>query len=233
MSSDTLRSRLSHLLTKSRKAAYLYQHTAQETQKGLEKEQDQRRSGRSGGKKLQGFAGQKPANEKKYSNLQVLVWQHVNESLSASLRKLLQTYSQRELSHQALKLRDSLYDAWRRVEGELHQEREALRMAVAEEHYVRSTILAEKLIVLKARVQATKAAFSEYEAVVVDLTRSDGASQGSLGFRQELTGLNYSESGSQDQPFRNLSTSEESDESQTDRNSKVLPFSVLKRRGFR
>lgn len=253
MTSDTLRTRLSQLLTKSRKAAYLYQHTARESQgltgavpSGVE-------SGDVSGAYLR---NQKPtpvthqrgaarshshveaaavAPEKRFSHLQVVVWQHVNENLSRSLRSLLQKKVQRCLSQGALDLRDELYESWRRAETELHREKLKLERAIAEEQYVRSAILAERLITLKARFQATKAAYSEYEVAVADVTRRDfqGSNEGQKG--DKFSGA------SQDGYYRErrVSLAKEADRedmatpSSASDIGNVLPFSEVKRRNVR
>jgi hypothetical protein len=250
MTSDTLRSRLSQLLTKSRKAAYLYQHTARESQgaSGLGPDgadtgealvaysrsqkaspvTHQRSSARSSG-----YAEERiVAPEKKFSHLQVVVWQHVNENLSRSLRSVLQNNVQRHLSQGALALRDELYESWRCAEAELHREKSKLERAVAEEQYVRSTILAEKLITLKARFQATQAAYSEYEVAVADLTRAEMTRGDSYGSKEGRIGSDSSDDslvGSVNQVGREESSARSSS---TDAGN-VLPFSEVKRRNVR
>ncbi|MGA1190970.1 MAG: hypothetical protein ACO3XO_01675 [Bdellovibrionota bacterium] len=259
MTSDTLRTRLSQLLTKSRKAAYLYQHTARESQGvsglGLRDGDGSDVSGvYSRGQKtspvthqrsphrFQGYAeGTILSPEKNFSHLQVVVWQHVNENLSRSLRSVLQNKVQRNLSQGALALRDELYESWRRAETELHREKSKLERAVAEEHYVRSTILAEKLITLKARLQATKAAYSEYEVAVADVARADASTGDSYGSKERRVGDNFS-SGAQEGSNRlvqrgSLATGADQEESDVHASSSdvdnVLPFSESKRRSIR
>ncbi|MCB0328354.1 MAG: hypothetical protein KDD70_01790 [Bdellovibrionales bacterium] len=118
------------------------------------------------------MSSSRDVGDRRFANAQVLVWKRVNEELSQSLRSLLRVQSQRELSHRALMLRDELYESWRRVEAELHRSREELSEAVAREQFVKSTLLSEKLITTKARVQAARAALNEFDVVVGDLVRS-------------------------------------------------------------
>lgn len=255
MTSDTLRTRLSQLLTKSRKAAYLYQHTARESQgpsglgsggadtgeapvaysrsQKVSPVTHQRSSARAHSHRSHSNTEESiVAPEKKFSHLQVVVWQHVNENLSRSLRSVLQNKVQRHLSQGALALRDELYESWRRAETELHREKSKLERAVAEEQYVRSTILAEKLIALKARFQATKAAYSEYEVAVSDLTRAEVTRGDSYVSKEVSIGNDFSGDsrviverapGREKGPVCSSSTDIDN----------VLPFSEVKRRNVR
>lgn len=255
MTSDTLRTRLSQLLTKSRKAAYLYQHTARESQgaSGLGSSgadtsgapvaysrgqkvspvTHQRSSARSHSHTAHGHTEESiVAPEKKFSHLQVVVWQHVNENLSRSLRSVLQNKVQRHLSQAAIALRDELYESWRRAETELHREKSKLERAVAEEQYVRSTILAEKLITLKARLQAAKAAYSEYEVAVADLTRAEVTRGDSHGSQEGRVGNDFSGDSRMSAP-EEIDRNESSVRSSSTDIGNVLPFSEVKRRNVR
>ncbi|MCB0319609.1 MAG: hypothetical protein KDD60_01710 [Bdellovibrionales bacterium] len=127
--------------------------------------------------------------EKRFSNGQIGVWRQVNEDLSRLLHDALQVSSVTSLARAAFEIRDGLYSEWRKLQSELHLKREALLHAAEGDQFVKAALYSEQLVLLKARVQATRAALHEVEKALGDTV----ASYSSLHHFTEGKNVNFGE----------------------------------------
>lgn len=133
MEGETFRSRVARLIQRSRKALRLYSSI-----------------------------GRAPADQgRELSELQLGQWKEVNAELARDLTTALERPNQRGLASEVAELRDRFYGEWRMAEAELHEQQRGLIAAAEHGDFIRATHLSQRLVVLKARVQATQAAHHE------------------------------------------------------------------------
>jgi hypothetical protein len=117
------------------------------------------------------------AAERKSSAAQVRVWRGVNQELADALVIALSKKSTRLVIKNAYVHRDRLYGEWRRYQSELYVKREQLIQAAEDEHFARAAALADRLISVKARMQATRAALHELSIALADTAYKESSMQ--------------------------------------------------------
>lgn len=137
MEEHTLRSRLSELVLKSRKALRLYTSMLRNT---------------------------KSADS--YSDMQVEEWRNVNAELLKQLSFTLESRSRRQLVAGIFHLRDRFYNEWRSAETDLHQKHKELLSGAERGDFVAVANLSSGLISLKAQVEAYQAAHHEIQNII-------------------------------------------------------------------
>ena len=135
MEGDTFRSRLSRLAQKSRKALRLY------TSMGQVRAQDRKGS--------------------EYAEKQINEWREVNAALLQELTTMLSQPHSRRLAAEVYALTDRLYGQWRFAEAEQNEKHKELIISAERGDFIKVAQLANDLVCLKARVQATQAAHHE------------------------------------------------------------------------
>lgn len=145
MENHTFRSRLVLLVQKSRKAVRLYS--------SMEKN-----SADSGAD---------------FRETQAEEWKSVTSELLRELTVLLENPNARRLAGDIYTLRDRFYSDWRLSESDLHVGQRDLINASEHGDFTRASVLSIKLIRLKARVQASQAAYHELNEVVTKSKISD------------------------------------------------------------
>lgn len=133
MDGETFRSRLSRLAQKCRKALRLY------TSMG------QMQSGKAS----------------EYAEKQINEWREVNAGLLQDLTGMLSQPHSRRLASEVYALTDRLYGQWRFAEAEQNEKHRELILSSERGDFIKVAQLANELVCLKARVQATQAAHHE------------------------------------------------------------------------
>ena len=138
MENETFRTRVATLIQKSRKAIRLYSSVGR------------------GGLSKQG----------EFTEVQVQEWKDVNNDLLHNLSLSMETPGNRQLIVDVFALRDRFYNEWRMSEAELHSKHKDLIFVVENGDFVKAANLARRLVVLKARVQATHAVHHELQELI-------------------------------------------------------------------
>ncbi len=137
MQNETFRSRVVKLIQKSRKAVRLYTSV-----------------------------GRGAARHPEFTETQVQEWKEVNNELLRSLMEAVENPGSRKLVSDIFALRDRFYTEWRMAETELHNKHKDLIFVVENGDFVKAVNLGRRLIVLKARVQATQAVHHELQELI-------------------------------------------------------------------
>lgn len=138
MDNETFRSRLANLVNKSRKALRLYSNVG--------------RFNAEGGNEL--------------TELQTGEWKSVTGELLRALSLILENPNPKQVVNDVFVLRDRFNTHWRTIECDVNLKQRELIAAAEGSDYVRSSVLARELVVLKARMQAAQAAHHELQDVV-------------------------------------------------------------------
>lgn len=138
MEHETFRTRVAALIQKSRKAIRLYSSV-----------------GRGGN-----------AKQSEFTEAQVQEWKDVNVELLHSLGAAIESPGNRQLAANVFALRDRFYNEWRMAEAELHSKHKELLYVVENADFAKAAGLSRRLVVLKARVQATQAAHHELQDLI-------------------------------------------------------------------
>ena len=159
MQGETFRSRVARLIQRSRKALRLYSSIGRTP-----------------------FDQDKFEQNRELSELQLGQWKEINAELARELTGALERPNQRGLPNEVAALRDRFYGEWRMAEAELHEQQRALIAAAEHGDFIRATHLGQRLVVLKARVQATQAAHHELS----DLSEKSRLSVSTVEFTREV-----------------------------------------------
>ena len=138
MQGETFRGRVARLIQRSRKALRLYSSIGRTP-----------------------FDQDRVEHSRELSELQLGQWKEINAELARELTSALERPNQRGLPNEVAALRDRFYGEWRMAEAELHEQQRALIASAEHGDFIRATHLGQRLVVLKARVQATQAAHHE------------------------------------------------------------------------
>lgn len=138
MENLTFRSRLGHLLQKSRKALRLYS---------------------SLGKKR----GDKASE---LNEAQIAEWRSVNSELHRALAAALDQPHHKHLVSEVFGLKERFFGEWKTSEADLHQKQRELMESSEAGDFIRAAVLSSELVTLKARSQAAQAAHHELGEVV-------------------------------------------------------------------
>lgn len=138
MQGHTFRTRVSNLIQKSRKALRLYTGV---------------------GRMQRGTHGE-------LSDMQISEWREVNASLVKHLVAAMEEQSLRRLIAEVFMLRDRFYGEWRLAEAEVHENQNELISSAENGDYIKAALISRKLVLLKAREQATQAAHHELQTVI-------------------------------------------------------------------
>lgn len=138
MESKTLRERLAKLRLKSKKALGLYCK--------MERSQD--------------------SQQNPFSENQLAEWKAVNQQLYDRIGLGLGEQNNKHLARAVYELRDSFCDTWREAQAAVRVGQKDLLNAAGEEEYVKAAVLAQRLVVLRAREQASRAAYEELQSLV-------------------------------------------------------------------
>ena len=138
MDSVTFRSRVSELLQKSRKALRLYSSVG------------------------------KLHNDKasELTESQVAEWKRVNGELSHELTHALEKTNNKAFVSEIFSVRDRFYGEWKVAEADMHRKQRMLLECSENGDFVKSSVLAQELVLLKARSQACQAAHHELNEVL-------------------------------------------------------------------
>ncbi len=138
MENETFRTRLLRLLQKSRQAFRLYESMG--------------RSPRGDGAE--------------FTEMQAVEWRNVNAELIKELSLALDHPNPKELTPRVLVLRDRMLSSFRTSEAEVHSHQKELVYAAEKGDFVKSALLSRRLVVMKARAQASQAVHHELDEVV-------------------------------------------------------------------
>jgi len=105
-------------------------------------------------------------NTLEYSELQAAQWRFVNEELLRLLGAALDQPNPRMLLPEVLSILDKLISESEYLEEDIQESESNLLEMAKRSEFIRVAIIARKLVMLKARLQATSAAYSELEQVV-------------------------------------------------------------------
>jgi hypothetical protein len=139
MSSETFFQRLGSLIQKSRKAQRLYANM-----------------------------GRSAADNSPFSESQIEEWRSITSSLLKQLMLIWERPHTAGLQRDAALIADNFRQIWRASETDLHRTQKELIAASERGDYTRVLSLAEMGITLKARVQASHAAYHELSEIVGD-----------------------------------------------------------------
>lgn len=140
MDNDTFKSRLMNLVSRSRKALRLYSNVGR-------------------------IHGDGPGNN--YTELQTREWKSVTADLLKELTSALDhSKTIKDLAALVYSLRDRLNSQWRTLESDLHLRQKELVFSSENGDFIRASVLATELVVLKARMQAAQAAHHELHDVL-------------------------------------------------------------------
>ena len=132
MDRETFFQRLSLLVQKSRKAQRLYSNMGRVT-----------------------------SESSPYSESQIEEWRSITAKILRQLLEIVDRPKSKTLVQDVAIVCDSFHQTWRSSETELHKAQRELISASERGDFVRAVSLAEQALVLKARVQATHAAYHE------------------------------------------------------------------------
>lgn len=169
MEDQTFRSRLVELMKKGRKATRIYSSI----HKGID-----------------------PAS--RHIDSQTEQWREMNSELLRLLSVALDRTNNRKLAVDVQVMRDRFEQEWRRAADEMQSEQARLLTAAQNGDFIRSAVLAEKLVAVKARFQAAQAVHHEIVDVLkksriaeatIELSESCTiVEEGRLGAQQEASG---------------------------------------------
>ena len=138
MDNDTIRSRLTRLLQKSRKALRLYT-----------------------------TFGKIPGNDvNELGEIQVREWKSANANLIRELTRVMANVNQRKLVAEICVLRDRFYQEWRELEADLHLKQRSLITSSENGDFIRASSLSRELVLVKAKVQSAQAVHHELHEVI-------------------------------------------------------------------
>lgn len=138
MDNHTFRSRLVKLIQKSRKALRLYSNM-----------------------------GSLPSDGgTEFAEVQVREWKRVNSDLVQNLTTAMDSPNMKQLSVDVFSLRERFHAEWRQAEADMRQKQRELLSAAEHGDFIKSAILSNELVILKARTQACQAAHHELSDAV-------------------------------------------------------------------
>lgn len=137
---DTLKSRLVELMQKSRQAIRLYSSINK--------------------------SNLTASGSCEYSDIQAREWEAVNRDLLTKLREAVEHPNQRKLAHEVFAIRDLFYFQWRESERLVSTKQQDLIKAAENGDFIKSALLSNELVVLRARFQAAQAAHHEIATVI-------------------------------------------------------------------
>ena len=152
MESETLQIRISKLIQTSRKAVRFYSSVPRP----------------------------RPISRGEFSDFQVTEWKEISELLVQELSSIMDIPGKRSLSADVFAVRDKFYTLWRSAEGDLKRTHAEMLHAVNKSDYCKIASLGCQLISLKARVQATKAAYN----LLQDLLKKSHVAQPAIELSQ-------------------------------------------------
>ena len=144
MTNDHFQVRVSKLIMKCRKAVRLYSSIAKLPQSSMSSSHT------------------KSSNDQ----AQMLEWRDVNQVLLEELQEAFSMYSSKQLVESVYVIRDNYQSRWRNAEAEVHVRTKKLTMAVEGGQFLHAKSLCEQLVSLKAKEDATFAAYSELQSVL-------------------------------------------------------------------
>jgi hypothetical protein len=106
------------------------------------------------------------AEQAELSDAQVQEWREVNGELLRSLTTAVGRVTPRETAGDVGALRDRFHVAWRSNEASLHNRQQELISAAEKGDFIKAALVARELVTLRARVQASQAAFFELDLLV-------------------------------------------------------------------
>ena len=152
MENMTFRSRLVQLMQKSRKALRLYST-------------------------VERFPND---NAAELAEVQVAEWRRVNTELLRELNLALEHPNQRRMVAEVFGVRDQFYGEWKLSEADLVRKQRQLIDCSEAGDFIKASMLAKELVMLKARVQACQAAHHE----VSDLITRSHVSQPNIDLQE-------------------------------------------------
>ena len=152
MDKETFLQKLGALLQKSRKAQRLYSNM-----------------------------GRTSSEVSPYSESQIEEWRTISAEIVRQLTSVVNRLNSRNLVAEVISVRDSFYHLWRNSEAALHKAQRELIASSEKGDFIRAVSLAEEAVVLKARVQASHAAYHEFS----ELLRSSRINQAPLASENE------------------------------------------------
>ena len=138
MESMPFRSRLVQLMQRSRKALRLYSNVER--------------------------LPNDPSSE--LADVQVNEWRRVNSELLKELGNALEHANQKRIISETFSIRDQFYGEWKMAEADLHRKQRQLLECSENGDFIKASLLAKELVMLKARVQACQAAHHEVQEVL-------------------------------------------------------------------
>ncbi len=138
MESQTILERLALLRQKSRKALVLYKKAFRSPNSTL---------------------GQ-------FSEAQLREWKIINLELFEKLTQCLEQPNSRLAVNHAFSLRDGLHTIWRENESLRRKKQDELTAMAGAAEFVKAALLAQELVALKAREQASRAAYHELQVAL-------------------------------------------------------------------
>lgn len=135
MENQTVRERLAALRQKSRKALSLYKKAFRSSDSIINK----------------------------LSEAQLHEWKNINLELFEKLTQCLEQGNAKSAVARAMALRDGLHTVWRDNESLRHRRQLQLGALVANSEFVKAALLSSELVAIKAREQASKAAYEEIQ----------------------------------------------------------------------
>ncbi|MCB0310603.1 MAG: hypothetical protein KDD42_05180 [Bdellovibrionales bacterium] len=138
MSNNTLRVRLAQLRQRSLKAISLYNKMIRDSSSA----------------------------DSQFSTLQMKEWHQINEELLNRLEECIADANLKRAIQGAFTLRDDFHSQWRSAQSEIHRLHSQVEAALQSEDYVRCGVLSGQLVALRAREQASQAAYNEIQSVL-------------------------------------------------------------------
>ncbi len=100
------------------------------------------------------------------TDMQASEWRGINSDLVKRLTVYVEASSPKKLVTDVIGLRDQLHADYRSAEAELHVLQRELISASENGDFIKAAVVSRDLVVLKARVQATQAAYHELDVVL-------------------------------------------------------------------
>ena len=138
MESETLQIKISKLIQKSRQAVRLYSSVTRPH----------------------------PTSRGEFTDFQVAEWKEINMLLVQTLSSIMDIPGKKSLSSDVFAVKEKFYTLWRSAEGDLQRTHADMLHAVEKSDYFKIASLGCELISLRARVQATQAAYNELQVLL-------------------------------------------------------------------
>lgn len=105
-------------------------------------------------------------NQSQLNELQITQWREINQDLLKHLAAALEISNPKQVVVEVFALRDRFYSLWRTSESSVHVKQQELIRAAEHGDFVKAGLLAQELVTLRAKEQASQAAHHELQEIL-------------------------------------------------------------------